>query len=307
MPRLSRTLATAAAAATVLTASGCALFGVPTEDSFPDDYEQALVDELDAAEIVVQHAAAVDGWERASNVPPREAEVEITPRASEDEAAALLDRLLEIAADHSQPLPTLMFDIPDLGVAFTFSGRLDSADARDAMSVAFRDGWGRVSAFGADDGMSTTLFGGAQTAEEAKALLTAELPESVTADVNYSSIAVADVSSVNSIDAQESLVLPAAIDVAAALNGMNEQLPTADGSVSFDVSSSDSTDSGQLVHLRVEVRADGLNDAEPDDRPVIAEQMGYSDYCKTVEDAALEAAGDTDLQFACVATHVDID
>lgn len=307
MRHLSRTLAAAAAAVTVLTASGCALFGVPTEDSFPDNYEQALVDTLDASEIVVQHDAAVDGWERASNIPPRDAQVEITPRASEDGAAALLDELLDVAATHSQPLPSLMFDIPDLGVSFTFAGEFEATDAHDALSVAFTDGWGRVSAFGGDDGMSTSLFGGADTVDDAKALLAADLPASVTADVNYSSIVVGELTSASNITAQESLVLQAAIDVAAALEGMNEQLPTADGSATFEVNSSVHADSGELVHVSVEVRADGLNDAESEDRPAIAEEMGYTDFCHDVEAAAVEGAGETELSFRCVATHVDID
>ena len=306
MSRTLRALVATAALFATSSLTGCALFGIPTEDDFPDDYEQALIDTLDEAEIVVQHSADIDAWERTSSIPPYEAPVEITPRANQEQIEELLTTMIEVAATHEQPLPGFDFSSNDLHFSLVASGDLTADFAADGIDVALRDGWGSVSIFGGESGNSAYLSGGVTTTDAAIQLVTTPLPASIQDALSRTRLTVAEISENSDITGSDSMISVDAINAAAAIEPLVTATPTADGSANYDLTSS-LADGMPNIDIRIEVRAEGLNDAEPEDRPGIAADLGYTDFCHDIEDAAADAIADSALSFRCVATHVDID
>lgn len=306
MPRTVRTFIAATSAVAIAALSGCSLMGVPTEDNYPDDYEQALVDLLDATEIVVQHSADIDAWERTSSIPPYEAPVEITPRADQEQIDALLSDMIAIAETHGQPLPGFAFSSDDLGFRLVVGGTLTAEFAADGIDVALRNGWGSVAIYGLEDENKAMLLGGAETVDAAKELVTTPLPDTIQDALASTRVAITEISESAEISGMQSMITVDAIDVAAAVQPVIEDVPTAEGSATHDITSSVTGNQNPHISLRVEVRAEGLNDADAEDRPAIAEELGYTEYCNAIEEAAANAITDSKLTFECVATHVDI-
>lgn len=293
--------------AIMLAASGCGMFGVPMDDVYPDDYEQALVDTLDNSPIVIDHGAAIDAWERASNIPPFEAMVAIADDAQLSSIQDLLHSLVAVSESFDMPLPTFAVENESMELLLLVSGYLTRQVASDGLNVALRDGWGRVQVHHSDNGTHATLAGATATAEEARALMQEELPQSIqTADLS-TRLHVEEITALETIYGRDGLVDPSAIDVAVALQPFKQDLPTADGSVKFEIETRVTDTGTPRIHVNIEVRAEGLNDAEPDDRPQVAQEMGYTDYCHDVESAIGEASGNASAAVKCVATHVDID
>ena len=307
MSHTYRFLVVSASAIAIALLPGCALFGVPTEDNYPDDYEQALIDALDQSEIVVQHSAGIDAWERASNIPPYDAPVEITPRAGQEQIETLLVDMIDIANKNEQPLPSFEFSSSNLHFGLAASGDLTPEFAADGIDVALRDGWGHVSIFGGKDENTTSLRGGADTVDGAVELVSTPLPASIHDALTFTSLVVTEISDSAELTGNKTLVSADAIYAAAAIAPLIDATPAADGSATFDVTSAVTDDGAAQVQIRIEVRADGLNDADAEDRPEIARQLGYTDYCHDIENAAAQAITDANLVFQCVATHVDID
>lgn len=293
--------------AITLAASGCGMFGVPMYDVYPDDYEQALVDTLDESPIVVDHEAAIDAWERASNIPPYEAEVAIADDAQLSSIQDLLHSLVAVSESFERTLPTFAVQNESMELMLLVSGNLTPQLASDGLGVALRDGWGRVQVNHSDNGTDAYLAGATATAEEARALMQEELPQSIQSADLSTRLHVEEITALETIYGRDGLVDPIAIDIAVALQPFKDDLPTTDGSAKFSIETR-TTDTGTpRIHVTIEVRAEGLNDADPDDRPQIAQEMGYTDYCHEVESAIGESSGNASVAVKCVATHVDID
>ena len=110
---------------------------------------------------------------------------------------------------------------------------------------------------------------------------------------------------VQRIEGREGPIPPERISLAFALDDVAELLPDPGDSLTYDLST-EWVEGEARVRIDTEVRADVLREAEPDERPALAAELGYTAVCDRVSDLAAEHVTEAGASTHCTATHVEI-
>lgn len=106
------------------------------EGKLPDTFEQALVDALDASEVVASHDAGLGRWEHPVNVAPPEARVTLADGVTVDAGSRLIQTLIAVSTDHDQSLPAFEFQRPEGGATLRVEGNLADETVADLVDLA---------------------------------------------------------------------------------------------------------------------------------------------------------------------------
>lgn len=293
----------AAAAVAAIGLGGCALFGVPTEDTYPDDYEQAIVDLLDDTTIVVDHAAQVDGWERAANVPDRVAAVELVEDADPEQLHGLLSELAALADQHGEEVPPMGYTAPFGHV--TIAGVYRPAEAEEVLETVADGAWSSIAVWARGDDPVVQLRGTAENAQEGERLVASALPGYVSDHLTSERIELPDGHVVSRLDGRDGPIDPRTVELAFELSPLAEDLPSPEDKLSIALSTEHEGD-GSTVMVRASVESDELRSADPEDRPALAERLGHREVCDRIARLADRHLASVDHRTSCTAMHVEI-
>ncbi|MFT0847313.1 hypothetical protein VR010_06090 [Actinomycetaceae bacterium L2_0104] len=296
-----RAFATVLALFAVVLAAGCAR----QVDNYSDDYEQDIVDLLDSSAIVTSHDARVDGWAHAENVPGPPARVVLEPDADAQAWADLLLDLTDLRVEHGENVPVLEFETPDTWANLTFAGSAAEEATGQLVETAAGGDWSSITVWAQTDEPRVLLSTGVSSAEEGAALTTRELPPYIADNLDSQRVALPDGHAVQLIEGREGPIHPELFSLAFALDDVAELLPDPGDSLTYDLST-EWVEGEPRVRIDTEVRADVLREAEPDERPALAAELGYTAVCGRVSDLAAEHVTEAVASTHCTATHVEI-
>lgn len=291
------------AAAMTIGLGGCALFGVPTEDTYPDDYEQAIIDLLDDSAIVVDHGAQVDGWERAANVPDRVAVVDLAEETDPEQLHGLLSELAALADQHSEEVPPMAYGAPFASV--TIAGTYRPDEVEQVLETVAGGAWSSIAVWARGDDPVIQLRGNAQSAEEGERLATSVLPDYVADHLTSERIELPEGQVVSRLEGVDGPVAPRAVALAFELGPVAEDLPSPEDRLGIALST-EHEGGRPAVMVRTSVESDELRSADPDDRPALAERLGHREVCDRIARLAERHLASVDHRTSCTAMHVEI-
>ena len=299
MPR--RALAVALTLLVAMTTAGCAR----EVDDFPDAYEQAIIDLLDASPVVGAHTARVDGWAHAENVPGTPAEIVLWPDVSEEAWQGLLADLTELGREYGEDVPPLDFDTDGEWADLSFSGSHTPENAIQLVDTATTGDWGRVIAHTHNDTVRVQLWGQTESADDGADLVQRDLPPYVADNLYRQQVLLPEEQAVKAVEAEGGPIHPELFALAFALDDVDELLPDPDDSVTFELRT-DWANGDPEIAIHTRIRAAVLTDTEPDSRPAAAEELGYTGVCDRVADLTGEYITIPTVSLRCTATHVEI-
>ena len=284
-----------------LTLTSCALFGIPSQHVFPDDFEQAVIDTLDADPLVQQHDAAIDYWEHPENIDAPRASVTLSERVDANTLADLLVRLTDLAVDHGQTLPPLDLSAPASNGAahhLTLSGNLAPDDLRDVAAMALGTPFRSVSIWADRATPYVTVRAWASSPDEAQGLHSEELPSYVREHMSWSTVTVDALTTVPELRGDAGLPHPSAFDIAEAFEGADLDAPSEAERFEATVTTRHAGSSA-TVQVDVTMHDEHVRAAEADDRPRVAEERGYLAFCESLRALVEENAADVDARTSC--------
>ena len=305
--RPSRRMAGALLALTgLLGMSGCALMGVATEDVYTDEFLAELRDTLEASQLVSHTQVEPEFYERAENIPPRNATVELAPTAQASDLPALLVELTAVAEKHGEDVPRLDFTpLPAPTASLTFSGSVDIDEAEELIGYILDGDWigpvVHVPKAGEPRLRTTAAIDSIDQLSALAEVTTAPLPSTIPADSVVQWLAIENPHMVTEARVAGIRMTPEFMAALLEMDATDELLQEGMPIPSIDVGYASSSD-GYIHRASLGVRVDDYEHLERDEIRQRAEADGYAAMCDELAEILSEVP---DLQTSSAGCRVN--